>query len=377
MSFARVAVPVPLGQAFSYQVPKSMASDVREGSRVLVSFGRRKILGVVVRLEETTDVPEEKLKPLLAVVDPEPVLPRELLSFLVELARYYLAPVGEVMRLALPALERTATERLDQAGLLDGVQVQAVGKLVQVVRALPVAWDAAPKLRSKQAQQILEELRELGDWVSVSDLARQYKSARGATKRLQELGLVEVDKQQRELDPFFADAKRDVAPTLTEAQDAAVQAVLPTLKEHGFAGFLLHGVTGSGKTEVYLRLVQRCLELGRGAIVLVPEIALTPQLVGRFRSRVGDAIAVLHSGLTDLERQAMWKRLRAGELKVAVGARSALFAPVPDLSLIVVDEEHDGSFKQEEGVRYNARDMALLRAHRAGAVCVLGSATHR
>ncbi len=376
MSFARVAVPVPLGQAFSYIVPEQLAEDVREGSRVLVSFGRRKILGVVIRLEDATDVPADKLKPLLAVVDPQPVLPPELLAFLVELARYYLAPVGEVMRLALPALERTATERLDQAGLLDGMDVQAVGKLVQVVRALPATGErTTPKLRSKQASQILAELIELGDWVSVSDLARQHKSARAAVKRLAELGLVELEKHQRALDPFFAEATRDVAPTLTEAQNEAVRAVLPTLQSHGFAGFLLHGVTGSGKTEVYLRLVQRCLELGRGAIVLVPEIALTPQLVGRFRSRVGDAIAVLHSGLSDLERQAMWKRLRSGELKVAVGARSALFAPVPDLSLIVVDEEHDGSFKQEEGVRYNARDMALLRAHRAGAVCVLGSAT--
>ena len=134
-------------------------------------------------------------------------------------------------------------------------------------------------------------------------------------------------------------------------------------------------MTASGKTEVYLRAVERALELGRGAIVLVPEIALTPQLVTRFRARLGDRIAVLHSGLSDIQRHAMWRALRRGELKVAVGARSALFAPVHDLGLICVDEEHDGSFKQEEGVRYHARDMALLRAHRAGAVCVLGSAT--
>jgi primosomal protein N' (replication factor Y) len=138
---------------------------------------------------------------------------------------------------------------------------------------------------------------------------------------------------------------------------------------------LLFGVTGSGKTEVYLRAIAACLARGRGALVMVPEIALTPQLVARFRARFGDDLAVLHSGLTDADRHAMWTSLRAGRVRVAIGARSALFAPVPDLGLILVDEEHDGSFKQEEGVRYHARDMALLRAHRAGAACVLGSAT--
>jgi len=226
-----------------------------------------------------------------------------------------------------------------------------------------------------QAAALLEDLRQLADWVPVAELGRRFKNARAAVKRLERLGLVELERRQVSGDPFFAETKADHAPELNSAQSSAVEQVLPCLVSQEYAGFLLHGVTGSGKTEVYLRLVQRCLELGRGAIVLVPEIALTPQLVGRFRARVGDAIAVLHSGLSDTERHAMWKRLRSGELKVAVGARSALFAPVPDLALIVVDEEHDGSFKQEEGVRYNARDMALLRAHRAGAACVLGSAT--
>ncbi|EYF00439.1 Helicase PriA essential for oriC/DnaA-independent DNA replication [Chondromyces apiculatus DSM 436] len=138
---------------------------------------------------------------------------------------------------------------------------------------------------------------------------------------------------------------------------------------------MLFGVTGSGKTEVYLRAIATCLAQQRGALVMVPEIALTPQVVARFRARFGDALAVLHSGLSDADRHAMWSSLRRGDVRVAIGARSALFAPVPDLGLIIVDEEHDGSFKQEEGVRYHARDMALLRAQRAGAVCVLGSAT--
>ena len=164
-------------------------------------------------------------------------------------------------------------------------------------------------------------------------------------------------------------------PALTEPQARAVDAILAKLDARTPGGFLLDGVTASGKTEVYLRAVARVLERGGGAIVLVPEIALTPQLVQRFRARLGDTIAVLHSGLTDGERHAMWTALRSGALRVAVGARSALFAPVQDLALVCVDEEHDSSFKQEEGVRYHARDMSLLRAHRAGAVAVLGSAT--
>ena len=138
---------------------------------------------------------------------------------------------------------------------------------------------------------------------------------------------------------------------------------------------MLHGVTGSGKTEVYLRVIAEARARGRGALVLVPEIALTPQLVARFRARFGDAIAVLHSGLSERERHDAWRALRAGPRRLAIGARSALFAPVRDLGVVVVDEEHDGSFKQEEGFRYHARDMALLRAHRARRVCVLGSAT--
>ena len=195
-------------------------------------------------------------------------------------------------------------------------------------------------------------------------------------KRLQELGLLTIDERDAPADPFFAEpAPRDTPPEPTEAQATAVEAIVSALRESRPATFLLHGVTGSGKTEVYLRAIAAAREAGKGGIVLVPEIALTPQLVARFRARFGDDVAVIHSAMTARERHTMWKRLHAGELDVAIGARSALFAPVRKLGLIIVDEEHDSSFKQEDGVRYHARDMAILRAHRAGGVCVLGSAT--
>lgn len=368
MLLARVAVPVPLGRAFTYSVPQELAARVRSGARVACEFGRRKVLGIVLEVGDgEPDVPADKLKPIRAVVDPEPVLPEELLSFLRELARYYLAPVGEVMRLALPAVERDARLGLNE----ELPRARTVGRLVQVARAL----DADPGAVAGQARAIFEHLRAQGE-TPLAELVARWGNARAAVRRLQQAGKVAVEQKPAAVDPYFAaPAAPDAAPELTAAQRVAVDAITRSLEAESARAFLLQGVTASGKTEVYLRAVQRCLELGRGAIVLVPEIALTPQLVARFRARIGDRIAVLHSGLGDRDRHAMWKALRSGEVRVAVGARSALFAPVADLALVVVDEEHDGSFKQEEGVRYHARDMALLRAHRAGATAVLGSAT--
>jgi primosomal protein N' (replication factor Y) len=372
LALARVAVPVPLGQAFTYRVPEALAERVQRGARVLCQFGRRRVLGIVLDSgEREPDIAAERIKPLSGVVDAEPVLTEELLGFLQELARYYVAPIGEVMQLALPALERSAAHALGQAELPKSARV--VGRLVQVARALAAASEL-PRL-SPSARELWAELAEAGP-APLSELGKRWKNARALVKRLESAGLVALERREVSVDPFFAEAVApDAAPELTEPQARAVRAICQKLEARERGAFLLEGVTASGKTEVYLRAVQRCLEIERGAIVLVPEIALTPQLVTRFRARLGDRIAVLHSALGERERHRMWKALRAGELRVAVGARSALFAPVQALGLVCIDEEHDGSFKQEEGVRYQARDMALLRAHRAGAVAMLGSAT--
>jgi primosomal protein N' (replication factor Y) len=370
---AEVAVPVPLGRAFSYAVPEALADRVRPGARVLCQFGARRVLGIVLSVGDgPLDFPESKLKPLAAVVDPEPVLPLELLSFLVELSSYYLSPIGEVMRLAVPAVERAQVRDRATLSLLEEAGAVAVGRLVQVAELATSA--VRPEKLKGNAAAVFDALS--GGPIQVSELAERIGNARAVLKRLASAGLVHVSQRPAETDPFFAvPAARDTPPALTEAQSRAVSRITERLDARGGGSFLLDGVTASGKTEVYLRAVARVLEKGGGAIVLVPEIALTPQLVNRFRARLGDVIAVLHSGLTDRERHAMWVKLRSGVLAVAVGARSALFAPVVDLALVCVDEEHDASFKQEEGVRYHARDMALLRAHRAGAVAVLGSAT--
>jgi primosomal protein N' (replication factor Y) len=371
---ALVAVPVPLGQAFSYAVPAELTPRVRAGARVLCEFGRRRVLGVVLSVGDgPLDVPESKLKPVEAVVDSEPVLPAELLAFLVELSRYYLAPIGEVMRLALPVVERSAALDQGTLDLLEEARVSTVGRLVQF--AVKIDGATIPEKLGTKAKDVLAAL-EASPAEAVSELERRFGAVRPAIAKLEKAGLVRIERRAQAVDPFFAaPAEPDVAPELTPAQESAVLAIASRIDAKAPGAFLLHGVTASGKTEVYLRAARRVIDTGGGVIVLVPEIALTPQLVQRFRARLGDTIAVLHSGLSDRERHAMWSALRTGALRVAIGARSALFAPVPALALVCVDEEHDPSFKQEEGVRYHARDMALLRAHRAGAVCVLGSAT--
>jgi primosomal protein N' (replication factor Y) len=244
---------------------------------------------------------------------------------------------------------------------------------VQWVSATDVV-EPAGTLRG-QAAAILAHVRAAGA-EPLGRLEARWGNARAATKALARQGLVAIDERPAPEAPIFtAAAERDAPHAATPAQQAAIDALSAAVVAGRAGTYLLQGVTGSGKTEVYLRAIAAAREAGRGSMVLVPEIALTPQLVSRFRARFGDDLAVVHSALTPRERHSMWRKLRAGEVDVAVGARSALFAPVRALGLVVVDEEHDPSFKQEEGVRYHARDMAILRAHRAGAVCVLGSAT--
>ena len=374
MIFCEVAIPVPLAQPFTYQVPEQLAESVQAGMRVACPFRNSTKIGVVLSVTEG-ELPAglRTLKPIGAVLDSSPCVPQELLQFMKELSSYYLAPIGEVLRLALPAMERAAVRDLKAQGLLSDAPRTVGGRTIHVAVAT-VAHGEDPKL-GPSARALLAQLRSVGE-TPVRVLKETFPSAGAVVKRLSELGLVRVTERDRPMDRFFVDpVAADQPPELTTAQTKAVEAVDRAIGARAAGAFLLHGVTGSGKTEVYLRAIATCLQSGRGALVLVPEIALTPQLVARFRARFGDQLAVLHSGLTESARYGMWKAVREAQVKVAIGARSALFAPVADLGLVIVDEEHDGSFKQEEGVRYNARDMAMLRAQRASAVCVLGSAT--
>jgi len=385
--FAEVAVPVPVRHPFTYSVPKALAAQLAPGSRVAVPFGPRKLAGFVVAL---TDAPpaQGRARPIAGLLEREPVLTSELLAFLHAASEYYMHPLGEVLRAAAPAVPSEAMKTLRAQGFLDAGESlpgpRIATRRVLVVRSVPDTAEAGaviPKL-GKSQRVLLDLVRERGE-VTLDELRRHLKSPREAVKKLAARNLLTTSEREVAADRFFADEVAPVAAPAPNAQQrAAIDALVARLD--GLArgedraqggGFLLHGVTGSGKTEVYLRLIAEARARGRGSLMLVPEIALTPQLVSRFRSRFGDGLAVLHSELSDRERNDAWKSLRAGRVDVAIGARSALFAPVQDLGVIVVDEEHDGSFKQEEGFRYQARDMALLRAQRAGAVCVLGSAT--
>ena len=372
---ADVALPVPVARSFTYLVPDALAERLRPGARVVCPFGSRRVVGVV--LATGRGKPPPRAKAIASVADDGgPTVPEDLLEFLRELASYYLAPIGEVIRLALPPATRDVEDALREPSLFPE---KSAGLSVRRVRwavlcEAPAEGATSDGLRG-QALAIWQHLSTARE-AEVARLADTWKNARSAVLTLVTAGLVRTEERAVVDDPFFSEsAPHEPPPTLTDAQAAAVVRIHAALGSTKPSTFLLHGVTGSGKTEVYLSAIAEARARQRGALVLVPEIALTPQLVARYRGRFGDEVAVLHSGLTARERAGMWKRLHEGQLDVAIGARSALFAPIRKLGLVIVDEEHDSSFKQEEGVRYHARDMAILRAHRAHGVVILGSAT--
>ena len=380
MQLVDVALPVPLARIFSYALPPNR-NAIGAGMRVVCPFGGRRVVGISLGVRE--GAPPPGVKAVLEVLDADdaPAIPEELLTFLRELASYYLAPLGEVVRLALPPVDRAAAAAVTERTLFSELDPKGISpRQVQwVVPTAHIAEDhSAPEASlSGQAAAILAHLRAAGE-MPLARLQQKWKNARAATKKLEDQKLVALELREAPRDPFFAEAAaHEPPPQLTEAQIRAGQAIESALIDRARSGttFLLQGVTGSGKTEVYLHAIAAARRRGLGTIVLVPEIALTPQLVARFRGRFGDEVAILHSALTPRERLDMWRKLRTGAVDVAIGARSALFAPIQNLGLLVVDEEHDSSFKQEEGVRYQARDMAILRAYRSNGVCVLGSAT--
>jgi len=375
--FVEVALPVPLRKVFTYRVPDGLLGKLSPGSRVAVSFHRRKLSGFVVG--SRADMPEgvKRALPVAGLLESEPVFTPELLRFLEQAAKYYMHPLGEVLRAAAPALPTAAMRRLRDDGFLE-IEENLPGQRVahRTTWKITATGKDPSDIRLGARQRKVMERFASRESLLLDELRGVLSDPRAVVRSLVTKGLVEVEEVEANLDPFFrSPVARDQPPTPTGEQQFAIEAICKAIGERASEAFLLHGVTGSGKTEVYLRAIDEVRKAGRGAMLLVPEIALTPQLVGRFRARFGDEIAVLHSGLTARQRDDAWQSLRSGRVRVAIGARSALFAPVADPGIIVVDEEHDPSFKQDEGFRYHARDMALLRAQYAGAVCVLGSAT--
>jgi primosomal protein N' (replication factor Y) len=368
-----VAIPLPLEGTFHYLVPERLSHLAVAGKRVLVPFGRRKVTGYLLG----DAVSDAELKEVLEVLDDEPLFTPSELEFYRWIAGYYLHPLGEVIKMALPAgINLVSRYRCETAE--DGSPVLreflSGGRNVRTERVYRAVPDSEAKPRGK-GFEILEFLSENGP-TSAPQLRERFGSCTTQLHRLVELRAADFVEREVYRDPFRAESFGHDAPLpLNPDQAEAFSRISAAIASGAFSPFLLHGVTGSGKTEVYLQSIAVSLAAGKTALVLVPEIALTPQLVGRFKRRFDCGIAVLHSGLSDGERYDEWRRIRRGEATIVIGARSALFAPLERLGIIVVDEEHEGSYKQSEGVRYNSRDLALVRGKFAAAVVILGSAT--
>ena len=347
---------------FTYLIPDGMTVEV--GSRVNVPLGKRHVDGIVTEVlpEERLELSPDRLRPIAAVLDDRPALLPALLVLARQLAAENHCPWSETLRLMLPAAMRTGHihRKLELcAQLAPGVNAE----------------EEADKLRRAPKRAALLRLLRDGRPHSLNELSELLSSPREGLKGLEEAGLIILDKREVFRSPYDPrDEQRDAAPPLTDDQREALSGMLPAM-ERGEGAFLLHGVTGSGKTEVYLAMAQRAMEQGRGAIILVPEIALTPQMVRWFRNRFGPSTAVLHSRLTDGQRYDEWRRIRQGEARVVVGARSAIFAPMEKLGLIVVDEEHEQTYLSDKYPRYDARRVAKLRCQNEKATLVLSSAT--
>ncbi len=325
------------------------------GGRVSVPFGRRQVVAVVTGITQTTDVPSNKLRNVLSVLDHEPVIPEDLLSLLLWASRYYHHPIGEVLASALPVLlRRAAAADVPQIECYRWLRepLQPVSGRAHVQKAL------IERLAGAEGQPV--------DAGSLSGLSRQWR------KSLQSL-LNDGAVERQDLDALPKNIATEQPPVLMNEQAQAVAKVRGALGK--FQSFLLDGVTGSGKTEVYLQCIDAVLARGEQVLVLVPEISLTPQLMTRFQRRVSGCLVSLHSGLNDTERLQNWMIAAKGHADVVIGTRSAVLVPMPRLGLVVVDEEHDGSLKQQDGFRYHARDFALMRAQKNTCPIVLGSAT--
>ena len=428
----RVALPLPLARTFTYLVPEALRNEAKVGCRVEVGFRGRRITGVIV--EQTSEAGGKlRLRPISDVLDATPLVSGDLLRLTSWMADYYICGWGEVIRAALPsgidsqvvlAIRRAGEpdsqlkahpkagpifryldkhpeatregmrnagldvpmallRRLESAGLIS-TDSRARGPKVRPRfkdhLRLVAGSDPEGNVRGPKQKAILAAMAAFAgegiDAPARRDVLRRADAGSGSVAGLVGKGLIEVVRREVTRLPEFSAGQAAAPVTLHPAQEAAVAHIEEAVGRAEYQTFLLHGVTGSGKTEVYIAALARVLERGQTGIILVPEIALTPQTVRRFRRRFGDRVAVLHSRMSLGERYDAWRHLRQGRYSVAIGPRSAVLAPLANLGLIVVDEEQEASYKQQEPApRYNARDVAVMRARMQGAVCVLGSAT--
>jgi primosomal protein N' (replication factor Y) len=359
-TFARVIIPSPVKEPLTYRIPEELRDAVTVGMRVLIPLGRRKVSGVVFEL--IAETPLQHIRDVISVLDETPIVDELLLTLSHWASQYYVASIGEVLSTILPPNSRME------------------------IATMVVAKSESVQTNDVIGQKILDVLRNQNGRASLKNLTRAFSGTNisRALKRLQAAGDVEMrehfPRQRRKRRVDTSQLSRSpcadlIRFTLSTEQHAALAAIRARLKTGGFAAFLLHGVTGSGKTEVYLRAMESVRGYGGQSLILIPEISLTPQLLNRVNARFDGRVGILHSGLTPAERWAQWWQIKRGNVDIVVGARSAVFAPVPNLGLVIVDEEHDGSYKQDDGLRYNARDVAVMRGKLSACPVVLGSAT--
>jgi primosomal protein N' (replication factor Y) len=359
--FARVVIPKPLKDVLTYKVPEYLYDQIAVGLRVLIPLGKRKVTGVVLELMQET--PITGTREILAALDERPILDRKLLELSQWIAQYYLVSLGDVFGALLPPSLRREIQR--------------------TIVLKPGKFSVSNPLE----QWVLDRLEQSQGRISVKSLTREMTggSLYDAIERLESMGALEIRERlaghrQKTKETLM---ETDAAPVLeiqtrfilSSEQAHALATIGDRLERGGFEAFLLHGVTGSGKTEVYLRAMEQTQQARRSCLILIPEISLTPQLIDRLNARFPGKVGILHSALSAAERWTQWWRIVRGNVDVVVGARSAVFAPLPNLGLIIVDEEHDSSYKQEEGLRYNGRDVAVVRGKLLGCPVVLGSAT--
>lgn len=426
-----VAIALPVENSFIYAVPETLSSFVSVGKRVLVPFGRRRVTGYIMGMAEPDD--RYKIKLILDVLDEKPLFPSSMIPFLKWISEYYMHPLGEVIQSALPRglnIYDFVTVSITEAGktqlsgsTLPPLQREILDKLAQGPRrlkalSLPDAsnskkkdipnsliqtmqksgWlvkkrelkggrtrarterhvslnspDISCENLSEARKKIVAILKSKGE-ISVKALKERVPTALRLIKSFEKSNHVSIFEKGVYRDPFGESITPDQPRVLTGEQKKVVSEITGSL-ENGFTTYLLAGVTGSGKTEVYMQAAAEVIRKGRSVLVLIPEIALISQMERRFRARFGERIAVLHSGLSPGERYDQWMRIIHNEAAIAIGARSAIFAPFSNIGMIIVDEEHDTSYKQENGFPYNAKDIAVVRAKLSGGVAVLGSAT--
>jgi primosomal protein N' (replication factor Y) (superfamily II helicase) len=437
--FAEVAVPVYVRQTFTYRLPGDMASRASMGCRVLVPFGKKFLTAFIVDLHENlqSDVEESDIKDVEELLDESPIITHEIMELTRWISDYYFAPWGECLRAALPAGAISISEQIlsiTEAGrdaLADGIdarhssakqralelvagepflpsrqleremekhraaalvrqlareglisvsqrihETRMKPKLQNVVRLIDGVAAKDQKPLSEKQLRVIEVLATLNDGMPFSDLLETADVSSSVVRTLEKRGIIEVLAREVRRDPLAHISQARAADvTLTREQQHALDQIVGKISDRQYATFLLHGVTSSGKTEIYIRAMREAVNRGLTALMLVPEISLTPIFSRRLREQFGEAVAILHSSLSEGERTDEWRRIKDGDARVVIGTRSAVFAPLQELGLVIVDEEHDGSYKQDDTPRYHGRDTAIMRASQARAVVVLGSAT--